>query len=58
LFVRFLQANLGDLNKSLLSRAADAGNESKALERAANKLDRDMVDAEKGLKELLQRRMA
>ncbi|KAJ3413117.1 Prefoldin subunit 1 [Chytridiales sp. JEL 0842] len=54
----FLKADLAVLNKNMLARAADAGKECIALERAAKKLERDMVDAENGLKELLQRRVA
>ncbi|KAI9333676.1 Prefoldin [Obelidium mucronatum] len=53
----FLMQDLGSLTGSLQQKSDDASKEIKALSRASEKLDRDVKDLERGLTELLQRRM-
>ncbi|KAJ3332323.1 hypothetical protein HDU76_000603 [Blyttiomyces sp. JEL0837] len=52
----FLKASLKELTDELVKKSVDAGNEVKVLQRAAEKLDREAGDAERALRELLQRR--
>ncbi|KAJ3238339.1 hypothetical protein HDU81_007976 [Chytriomyces hyalinus] len=53
----FLQQDLSKMTQALQQRSEDAGKEVKALARAQEKLERDVKDLERGLTELLQRRM-
>ncbi|KAJ3084240.1 Prefoldin [Rhizoclosmatium globosum] len=53
----FLQQDLSALTGAIQQKSDDAGKETKAMARAAEKLERDIKDLERGLTELLQRRM-
>ncbi|KAI8612844.1 Prefoldin, partial [Chytriomyces sp. MP71] len=53
----FLQQDLSEMIAGINKRSEDAASEIKALARANEKLERDIKDLERGLTELLQRRM-